>query len=94
MTANDYGDDINMRRERRILKEAYDEIKRGLGMRPPCSECGSTDAARIVYGLTDLDEKKKRMIDEGKITLGGCMIDKDSQKWVCKDCKHKYGTVG
>jgi hypothetical protein len=88
------GDDMDEKRKKRIFKEAYDEIKRGLGMKPPCNECGSKNVVRILYGLTDLDEKMMRMIDEGKITLGGCMIDEDPPKWVCKDCKHKYGTLG
>jgi hypothetical protein len=77
-----------------LLKKAHNEIKRELKLKPPCNACGSKDAALIVYGLTDLDEKMKGMIDLGKITLGGCMVDKDSPKWVCNDCRHKYGMLG
>ncbi len=81
-------------RKRRIFKKAHREIKRELRSKSPCNKCGSTDVALFLYGLTDLDEEMKSMIDEGKITLGGCMIGKDSPKWVCNDCKHKFGTWG
>ena len=93
-TPHEYGGDIDEERKHRILKEAHDEINRELDMKLPCNECGSTDVVLILYGLADLDEEMKSMIDEGKITLGGCMVDKDSPKWVCNDCKHKYGTLG
>jgi len=83
--------EIDKKWNNNIFKETLDEIKHALGAKPPCGKCGSTDVALILYGLTDLDEKMKSMIDEGKITLGGCIIGEDSPKWVCNDCKHTYG---
>lgn len=76
-----------------FFRNVRDDINQQLASKRPCNKCGSTDVALIVYGLPDLDEAMKKMIDEKKITLGGCMIAKDSAKWACNVCKHTYGTL-
>ena len=40
--------------------------------------------AKYLYGF----EPKKHY--EGKIKLGGCMIEMDDPNWHCKKCSHDY----
>ena len=32
--------------------------------------------------------------DEGKVHLGGCIVDIDNPKWHCNDCEHDLNTNG
>ncbi|MDY6853957.1 MAG: hypothetical protein SWO11_04500 [Thermodesulfobacteriota bacterium] len=67
---NNYGEDIYLERKNRILKEAKFEINRELNLKPPCNKCDSKNVTLIIYGLVDIDEDLKIMIEGGKITLG------------------------
>lgn len=44
---------------------------------PECPYCGSTDTARILYGMPAMDDEMARKIEAGKIALGGCIINVD-----------------
>lgn len=54
----------------------------------PCPRCeGSSAVVRIVYGVAGM--KQCNEAAEGKIHLGGCVVD--SSKWhYCKSCKLEF----
>lgn len=56
-----------------------------------CPRCGSTNTARILYGLPAFDEELVAKIDAGKIHIGGCCITGFDAKYYCNDCKKKFG---
>lgn len=51
-----------------------------------CSHCGSRRIANIRYGYPDFSDEERRLVDEGKIVLGGCVVTGDGPKWQCVDC--------
>ncbi len=54
---------------------------------PACSNCGSTRVAWIVQGLPNFgDPELRRLLDEGRILLGGCCF---GDCWVCHDCAER-----
>ena len=59
---------------------------------PKCPECGSENAAKIVYGLPPQGSMKKFDEEEGKrnrkFTLGGCCVE--DEKWSCNDCEFEW----
>ncbi len=61
-------------------------------MAKKCPKCGSTDTARILYGLPVMDEKMKRDIAEHRICLGGCCIGDNDPKYHCFKCEADFGT--
>jgi hypothetical protein len=52
---------------------------------PPCPRCGSTDAARILYGYpsSEMFEASER----GEIILGGCLVGPESPAYECRACR-------
>lgn len=40
-----------------------------------CPRCGSTDTARYIYGYPVFNERMQKKLNEGKIVLGGCLIN-------------------
>ncbi len=63
---------------------------------PVCPHCGSTDTARILYGMPAMDDELDRKIEAGKITLGGCIIHVDengnaiSPDRKCNECNKEF----
>ena len=53
-----------------------------------CPKCGSTEFIPIVYGYPS--EKAFEKSRKGEIILGGCCVDNDSKKKVCKSCNLHY----
>lgn len=55
-----------------------------------CPMCQGTKVAIISYGYPS-----QELLDEQPedIVLGGCIIEKDSPRWVCKDCGHRFGSA-
>lgn len=55
-----------------------------------CPTCGSTDRARIVYGLPgpELMEAAER----GEVVLGGCCVSDDDPRYACRACGQRYGS--
>ncbi len=50
----------------------------------PCPACGSTDAARIVYGLPTVETFEEA--ERGELILGGCVIGPESPEYQCRAC--------
>ena len=51
-----------------------------------CPACSSPRMARIVYGLPVGDDEMQRLLDEGRIVLGGCCVTNDDPAWQCLAC--------
>lgn len=67
-----------------------------------CPRCGSTNTARILYGMPAWSEELEEKVNSGKIHIGGCkllgvetedgtMISLDSKRY-CNHCKKEFGT--
>jgi len=58
--------------------------------KPKCPKCSSTDSVvPIVYGFPGT-EMQKKYSGEGKIELGGCVIEEDAPDWYCKECENHF----
>ena len=55
-----------------------------------CPRCGSDRVARIVYGLVPNSPELQRGLDEGLISLGGCVVGHDSPDFECQACGKKW----
>ena len=44
--------------------------------RERCPNCGSSNIAKIIWGLPDFTEELQKRIDAGEIVLGGCIPGK------------------
>ena len=56
---------------------------------PKCPECGSENAAKIVYGLPSKESMEKIEDEENpKVVLGGCCVG--PEKWSCNDCEFEW----
>ena len=53
-----------------------------------CSDCGSTNVVTIMYGYPGPGAVHDS--EEGKVHLGGCIVDVDNPKWHCKDCERDW----
>ncbi len=51
-----------------------------------CPVCSSGPVARILYGMPAFSEGLRRGLEEGRITLGGCVVSDDDPAWECKAC--------
>lgn len=57
------------------------------GVKPPfCPRCLSAPVVRIVYGLVRSGSPTWESARQGKIVMGGCVVDWHSPYWVCKRC--------
>lgn len=56
-----------------------------------CPQCTSSDCARIVYGLVEIDPEFEKELDSGKVTLGGCCVTGNDPSWKCNSCLHRWG---
>ena len=57
-----------------------------------CPNCKSKNVVPIMYGYPGLGAVQDS--DEGKVHLGGCIVDIDNPKWHCNDCEHDWNTNG
>ncbi|MFT7645136.1 MAG: hypothetical protein ACI9BF_000807 [Candidatus Paceibacteria bacterium] len=55
-----------------------------------CPECKSTDTAKIIYGMHDIDDELEKKLKEGKVWLGGCNLTGDDPIRHCNNCKSDY----
>jgi len=54
-----------------------------------CPKCKSSDdVIEIMYGLPTPEAFKEA--EEGKIMLGGCVIESGAPDWFCGSCKHEW----
>ena len=61
-------------------------------MAPRCPVCGKGKPARIVYGYPNGSVEFGRDLSEGRITLGGCCVTEDDDKWECNACGYTWGS--
>lgn len=55
-----------------------------------CPNCKSENVAQILRGLPDMTKISQQDIDDGKIILGGCLVDKDDLDWHCNACENEW----
>jgi ribosomal protein S27AE len=58
-----------------------------------CPKCGSINVLGVHYGFID-DPDAIQQIKNGKFATGGCLIEEDSPKWECGECKNQFGEAG
>ena len=67
-----------------------------------CELCGSDEITTITYGLPAwinidddyaIDPRINSCINEKRIVLGGCAVNKDSPKYFCRNCLTKFGSM-
>ena len=51
-----------------------------------CPKCNSKRIAKIIYGMPYYSPETEKLIQEGKIVLGGCIVTDDDPVWECADC--------
>ncbi|HIK60001.1 MAG TPA: hypothetical protein EYF98_04845 [Planctomycetes bacterium] len=51
-----------------------------------CTACRSSRIANILYGEPCMDREMERLIEEGRLVLGGCCIGGDDPSWRCVTC--------
>ncbi len=63
-----------------------------------CEKCGSDEITEISYGLPawiivdePIDERIKKLIDDRRIVLGGCVKNEESPRFYCRACGNKFG---
>ena len=52
-----------------------------------CPNCGSNKVAKVLYGISEIDEELQELIDSEKVLLGGCMILPNSFNYYCVNCQ-------
>lgn len=52
-----------------------------------CPNCGSNRVAKVLHGISKIDEDLQELIDEEKVLLGGCMILPNSFNYYCINCQ-------
>jgi hypothetical protein len=58
-----------------------------------CPKCGSNKVIPIVYGDIDGSPETMKKIEDNEISPGGCLIEKNSPKWECGECKNQFGKI-
>ena len=62
------------------LVVAPDDVKR-----PICPKCHTANYVRpILYGLVDFTPKLEKELEEGRYSLGGCVVEE--YRWDCTRC--------
>ncbi len=56
---------------------------------PVCPNCNSFRVVPIVYEMPTRENIK--LVKEGKIVIGDCVISPDSPEWHCFDCGNEWG---
>lgn len=51
-----------------------------------CPQCGSSNVARILWGMPAFTPALEEDLEQGKVVLGGCCIAEPTPKYHCKDC--------
>lgn len=57
-----------------------------------CPKCGSGNVAQILYGLPVFDQELEQAIDQGKVVLGGCMVEDGAPLKRCGECGYRFGS--
>ena len=70
-----------------------EEEKKATGKsKPRCPLCDSDEVLPILYGLPGPEMVKEA--EEGKIAIGGCIVDPDYPTSRCEKCGHEWGKLG
>ena len=68
-------------------REAYMEEE----SKERCPNCGSTNTAKIIWGLPDFTEELQKRIDAGELVLGGCIPGRGDYE--CNECRMRFQTA-
>ena len=55
-----------------------------------CPYCGSTNTAKILYGMPAFSLELQDKIKRGKIVLGGCCVADNDPDRQCNDCEKEF----
>ncbi|MGI6612408.1 MAG: hypothetical protein ACOX0Z_02440 [Candidatus Nanosyncoccaceae bacterium] len=55
-----------------------------------CPRCGNDSVAWILYGEPVFNERLEKELANGKVAIGGCLINPKNPKWKCNNCKHEF----
>jgi len=70
-----------------------EEEKKATGeSKPRCPLCDSDEVLPILYGLPGPEMVKEA--EEGRIAIGGCIVDPDYPTSRCEKCGHQWGKLG
>ena len=58
-----------------------------------CAQCGGENVAEIIYGMVFPSAELEAKLKSGRSVLGGCCIDGDSCRYVCRDCNTRFGEL-
>lgn len=79
-------EDIDTDADEEFVDESGEEV---------CPECGSHDVADILRGMPVFTEELQRELDEGKVVLGGCVMELGPMPTRhCNRCEYEFGFVG
>jgi len=56
-----------------------------------CPNCGSSNIAKIIWGLPDFTEELQKRIDAGEVVLGGCIPGRGDYE--CNVCGTRFQTA-
>lgn len=59
-----------------------------------CPHCGSTDVARIQYGLPALSDDLEADLAAGRVVLGGCLMESGGVDHACNACGVEFWENG
>ncbi len=68
--------------------------KQKLVVRPPCPHCGSRNVAWIQWGRPRARVGFSEQLKRHEITLGGCFMSVNSERWECNECGFRFGNIG
>lgn len=69
------------------LRRTVDELAILVGP-PPCPACGSTEVAKILWGMPDVEGFAAA--ERGDVELRGCCIDENAPDYTCRACHHEW----
>jgi hypothetical protein len=62
-----------------------------------CPQCGASTVAYVLWGMPALSPTLERLLAEGQIEIGGCVVPSGPYApahWVCGTCRHAWGIEG
>ncbi len=65
-------------------------IQYNINKKIKCQYCGSTNIAKILYGLPAFSSKLDEDLKMGKVVLGGCCVTDDDPDRHCNNCNKDF----
>lgn len=53
-----------------------------------CPDCREKRVVPIAYGFPDSDVADE--VRRGEVVLGGCLIEPENPRWLCRSCGHEF----